>query len=460
VSFGGEDLITLRLQLGSARSPLAPPGRGVGSEGYRVSTLICIISVCLLSFTGCSSLTAKREKQDILEAELRGQERHILELKAEIERKEGHIHGLDLEVERAQQAAQKQQAGEPLPPAAIKEITLGRLTGGYRNNPRNQYDDSLQFLIEPRDADGHAIKVPGSLHIELFEVTPAGLKNMLSQWDVTQREMRRSWDQPFIGGPAYRILIPFKALPTQERMRVVIRFTTSDGKLYEAERDFTIRLPGPGSAPLLPMNAIPQGGYTVVTPGHMINGNMVGPLHSNVPAPVMNTSPAALPQPPKSLEGTGRTSDPVQSEPVKQEKKEFVPTPAPSLDPRKTELPKTAEKETIPTQPRDIPATITIPSGEPPPLPPPPTVPEFGKDGLSYERLPAPSSSPRSEVPVYPQSNGIVQAGYVTTERSVTVVRTTPLTAAPPAHWRAKHGPTPIVEQSGSIKLSRPVIVK
>ncbi|HMO34904.1 MAG TPA: hypothetical protein PKA06_02575, partial [Gemmatales bacterium] len=65
---------------------------------------MCLLAFCLALCTGCSSLTEKREKQDILEAELRSQERHIQELKAELERKEGHIHGLDLELERIQQA--------------------------------------------------------------------------------------------------------------------------------------------------------------------------------------------------------------------------------------------------------------------------------------------------------------------------------------------------------------------
>src|SRR5262245_51939466 len=87
--------------------------------------------LCLL-LTGCSSLQKKREEQDILEAELRGQERHIQELKAEIDRKEGAIHNLDVEVEKLQQAAAGRKPATPQPPDAIKEITLGRLTGGYR----------------------------------------------------------------------------------------------------------------------------------------------------------------------------------------------------------------------------------------------------------------------------------------------------------------------------------------
>ncbi len=414
------------------------------------------ITLCLLLSSGCSSLTDKREKQDILEAELRSQERHIMELKAEVERKEGHIHGLDLELEKAQQAASGQKTGEPQATGVIKEITLGRLTGGYRNNPRNGYDDSLQFLIEPRDPDGHAIKVPGSLHIELFEITPAGTKNLLSTWDVTHRELRRSWDQPLFGGPAYRILIPFKALPAHERMRVVIRMTTLDGKLFEAERDFTIRLPGPGAAPMLPMNAVP-GGYSIVTPGHVINGNLVGPLPTPAP-PMLNAAPSqtvTLPPPPTGLEGTGRTAEPEKkSEPKAPEKKELPLLPAPMLEPVKPNEKKDSIP-VIPMKPRETPSTISAPGNEPPPLPPPPAVPEFDKNSMSYEKLPAPSSQPRSNQPLYPRDADIVQASYEATSSS-------PLTDVPPASWRTRHGLSVVVEQNPTspIKLSRPVVVK
>ena len=227
VSLGGVDLIAMRL----------PPGtRAIGTVAAHLAMWACCFCL-LVAPSGCYSLTAKREQQDIVEADLRSQERHIQELKAEVERRDGTIHGMDLELERMQQtAAGKKLTGDAAMPGVVKEIVLGSLTGGYRANPKSIYDDALQFLVSPRDADGHAIKVPGSLHIELFEVLPSGMKTPLSAWDISQRELRRSWDQPLFGGPAYRILIPFKALPANEKMRVVIRFTTLDGKPYEAMR--------------------------------------------------------------------------------------------------------------------------------------------------------------------------------------------------------------------------------
>ncbi|MFT3879344.1 MAG: hypothetical protein QM703_06765 [Gemmatales bacterium] len=406
----------------------------------------------LMATTGCSSLTKQRAEQDLVEADLRGQERCIQDLKEQLERKEGAIHGLDLEVERLQQAAIKNQpAGEPQAPGVIKEITLGRLTGGYRNNPKSLYDDSVQFLIEPKDADGHSIKMPGSVHIELFEFPPNGVKVPLSAWDISARELRRSWDQPLFGGPAYRILVPFKALPASERMRVLVRFTTLDGKLFEAEKDFSIRLPGPGSAPIVPMAPMPAGGYTVVTPGHIINGTLVGPLGNTNTGSNMVVPPA-----PPGFEGTGRTAEPMAPP------KNPLPEPEKKTEPKKEEMkPPEKKQETIPLiplEPRKTPSSIDTKGNEPPPLPPPPEVPNFNeeKKAVSYEWLPAPSERPRTTQPIYPKDTGIVQAGYQTTE-------STALTSPPPASWRQKITSGMVqVDYSNEppIKLSRPIVVK
>lgn len=420
-----------------------------------VTLFFCLL---FLTQTGCSSLTEKREQQDILEAELRQQERHIQELKADAERKELLIHGLDLELERMHQAAAgRQNAGEPPVPGVVKEIVLGRLTGGFRSNPRIPFDDALQFLIEPRDMDGHSIKAPGSLHIELFEITQAGLKVPHTAFDITPRELRRSWDQPMLGSPAYRILVPMKIMPTQEKMRVVIRFTTLDGKPYEAERDFTLRLPGPGQAPKIPMGAAIPGGYTVVTPGHMINGTLVGPLN-NQP-----TAATSLPAATGSAGSSGETG----RAPAKFDDKADSPPPAVPLDPKTTApvlpMPKQPEKEdnkssvipVIPLNPRETPSNVpgtTTPNQDvPPPLPPPPKPPEFEKNiqQAGYETLPTPSEQPRTPRPLFPGSAPTVQqmGNFV------------PVTASPPVEWRQQHAGVQVVNQAElpAIKLSRPI---
>lgn len=368
--------------------------------------LFSIILIC----GGCFN-TRARQAQELLEADLRSQERHIQELKDELDRKEGVIHGLDYEVERAQQAAAgvKPAPGEAQAPGVVKDIAVGRLTGGFQQNPKIRFDDSIQVLLEPRDSDGHAIKVPGSAHIDLFEITPQGLKAPLSSWDITQRELRRMWDQPLIGGPSYRIVLPFKAIPTSEKLRVIVRFTTVDGKLFEAERDFSIRLPLGLPRPGLPIGM--PGGYSAIVPGRN-------------PAPLVTSEPYLLTMPQRAdstVNQGGRVA-------TKEEKKPQV--------------------QSVPVI--ELPAS-GAPAQSAPPLPAPPEVPALEQKKPAklsgVEELPAPHRSPETGKPLIPSNQQVVPSDR-------------PLTAPPPQSWRERQ--TDIVQiqhiDEPVIKLSRPIV--
>jgi hypothetical protein len=367
--------------------------------------LVALCASCVGCFGG-----QQRQQQELLEAELRSQERHIQEMKEELDRKEGIIHGLDVEVERCQQAAAcpKQPGGDSAPIVnVVRDIALGRLTGGIRENPKAVFDDALLVVLQPRDPEGHVIKAPGSVHIDVFEITPQGLKSPLSSWDITQRELRRLWDEPLIGGPSYRITLTWKALPTTEKLRVVARFTTLDGKLFEAERDITIQLPSGIARPGLPVG-IP--GYCPPPPVRTPSGAVDEKLAP--PKPVEPPPPAAAT--PKQAEG----EIPVIQLPPR----EFPGTPA---NEKKAETP-----------------------GSPPPLPAPPAVPTF-EEMKSAEVLPAPRSTPQTSNPIPPGAN------------AAPMQRTggpTPLTAPPPQSWRERHTVVQVTHtDEPPVRLLRPL---
>ena len=51
--------------------------------------------------------------------------------------------------------------------AAIKQIEFGRGTGGV-DEDRNNNDELLQVVVEPKDTDGHTVKAPGTLHLQAY----------------------------------------------------------------------------------------------------------------------------------------------------------------------------------------------------------------------------------------------------------------------------------------------------
>jgi hypothetical protein len=159
--------------------------------------------------------------------------------------------------------------GPPPPPGAIlsdKPLTppvypvcslaLGRQTGGHPAD-HGPGDDALQVQIEPRDADGHTVKVPGlAALVQAVEITPEGLKRPLSTWEVAPDQLRCAWRSGLLTN-GYSLTLPWKVWPTTEKVRVVAQVRLPDGRAFEADKDVTIRLtPGRPTQPT-PLPAAP-----------------------------------------------------------------------------------------------------------------------------------------------------------------------------------------------------------
>ena len=209
--------------------------RGRGKRAGK--TLGCIVLACLLAVlpAGCKS-------NDLVEAQLRARDNDLRELREELERIEGYNCALQREVG----ALRGGPPGEKITPEvagqtyALKSIELGRLTGGL-NDDNEPGDEALQVLVEPKDSDGHTIKAPGCLAVTAFEVTPEGLKKPLSSWQIPASRLHRKWRSGLFS-TGYYFVFPWKAYPSSEKVRIVAQLTLSDGRVFEADKDATIRL--------------------------------------------------------------------------------------------------------------------------------------------------------------------------------------------------------------------------
>jgi hypothetical protein len=203
-----------------------------------------------LAMAGCRS-------HDLVEAELRSHEREMRHLRGELNRLEGENQALSHEL-----GAIRQEGGTHLPPEAsqtfaLKRITLGRLTGGYAED-NVPGDSALRVIVEPRDLDNHIVKAAGAIHVEALQITPEGLKTPLSTWDVDARQLGRTWQNSFFT-TGHVLILPWKAWPSSDKLRIVAQLRLSDGRMFETDRDITVHLPGKGllSQPRIP--AVPEG---------------------------------------------------------------------------------------------------------------------------------------------------------------------------------------------------------
>lgn len=221
--------------------------------GFRLLALLSTLHFPLS--TGC----APNKRYDLIEAELRTRERELADTRAALERAQN--------LNRAY-AQQSSAASNPVPPPSapafvpVKEIGLARGTGGVDEDGAPG-DEGLMVVVVPRDEDGAAVKVPARVRVAAWEVTPAGLKNPIGDWDVPAEKVRPTWRSGFVS-TGYFVALPWQTYPATEKVRIAVRLTTLDGRAFEADRDIfvkpTPRADVPPAGPVVPAPGSPPAG--------------------------------------------------------------------------------------------------------------------------------------------------------------------------------------------------------
>jgi hypothetical protein len=195
-----------------------------------------------LAVSGC-------RRADLVEAELRTRERELRETRSKLDSSEFYNQALQSELGELRKSGQPgcSSSLHPLTPErasqiyTLKEIVLGRQTGGY-DDDSFPGDEALQVVLEPRDPDGQSIKAPGHLTVTALLISPEGLKAPFSTWEITPDQLRRTWRNGLLS-TGYYVVLPWKIWPASSRMRVIAQFKLADGRVFEADKDVTIRLP-------------------------------------------------------------------------------------------------------------------------------------------------------------------------------------------------------------------------
>ena len=219
------------------------------------------ISLGLVGLMGCKANT----KYDGIEAELRTRNRELSEAQHALDRSR--------EMNRAYEQSRGTIPGmAPMPPGpgggscGIREIALARGTGGVDDDaiPGDEY---LMVVIVPTDEDKSAVKAAGRATIGAWEYGPDGLKRLIGTWEVSAEQLRSTWKSGLLA-TGYFVPLQWQHFPTTSKVRVAVRLTSTDGRMYEADRDISVRpmtsavpttrqpltpgVPPPGVPPVLP----------------------------------------------------------------------------------------------------------------------------------------------------------------------------------------------------------------
>lgn len=270
----------------------------------RRSVTLCLGVALLAGVAGCHSC-------DKVEAELRAREEDVRTLRDDLDRSEFHNQLLSRELQASRGIPLPDgTVPAPTPPYPIRSVRLGRQTGG-RPSETCPGDDALQVMLEPLDCDNQALKAPGSLLVEAQEITTEGLKRPLSVWEVPGTELSARW-QNGLFTTGYLVTLPWKVWPSTDKLRVIARFRLVDGRVFEADKDVTVRpvpvhkRPPPIVTDVPPITPDLSLTPPVVPPPPVVDPTPVPVLPTPIPPPVTiapivpdNAKPAPAPEAPR-----------------------------------------------------------------------------------------------------------------------------------------------------------------
>ncbi len=207
--------------------------------------------VCLA--TGCRAIT--RSPYDQIEAELRTRERELAEARAQLQNSK-QLNDAYARTPRGPDCGD----AAPAPYQPIKEIVLGSGTGGADNDDQPG-DEALQVVLVPRDGDNSAVKVPANVTVFAFEVAKNGTKAAIGRWDVPPDTLRKNWKSGLLS-TGYYLTMQWDQLPAYDRVKLLVRMQTLDGRVFEAEKEVTVRVLPNGGVGMrencLPPAAVPR----------------------------------------------------------------------------------------------------------------------------------------------------------------------------------------------------------
>jgi len=125
----------------------------------------------------------------------------------------------------------------------VRRISLHRvLTGGW-NRDASPGDEGLSVLIEPRDAQGRVLPAPAPVVVVLLDPALPGDQVRVAQWNVSAAELLQTYrDAPLAEGFHLRLPWPDQA-PRHDRLEVLVRYTTDDGRRLEARLPVHLAVP-------------------------------------------------------------------------------------------------------------------------------------------------------------------------------------------------------------------------
>lgn len=106
-------------------------------------------------------------------------------------------------------------------------------------------DDGIALLVEPRNADDHLIPVAGKTSIVVLDPALDGEAARVARWEFTAEEAARRVKKGNGRERGLSFKLPWPAGPPKHsKLHVFVRMESDEGKVFEADSEFYVILPG------------------------------------------------------------------------------------------------------------------------------------------------------------------------------------------------------------------------
>jgi hypothetical protein len=215
---------------------------------FRPGLLLLALPFLVFSLGGCGH----RGNVDLLEARLRQQQDQFVDLQWELEKAREKLDVAEKESTtlRDQLASQKKAAILPEQADTLfrtKGIRFNSLMTGGLNRDDAPGDELLAVLLQPHDADGELMKVPGSVQLELLDPTRLEGQQVIGHWEFPASQYGENWHGGFIGS-GYRYQLPWQQTPTSPELVLHGSLTTTDGRRFDTSTVIKVNPSGTSAA--------------------------------------------------------------------------------------------------------------------------------------------------------------------------------------------------------------------
>ncbi|MCY2964566.1 MAG: hypothetical protein NT069_13190 [Planctomycetota bacterium] len=117
-------------------------------------------------------------------------------------------------------------------------------------------------MLTPLDEHGDLVKLPGDTEIELLDLSHTGDDQRLGLWRFSADQLAASWHKGVIGS-GFLLRLPWQKVPTNDKLTLVARLKSADGRKFDATTQLTVSPPAESAMVAERMDDIPPSKYRI-----------------------------------------------------------------------------------------------------------------------------------------------------------------------------------------------------